>query len=67
MNSSGLPAAAWKLVPMGFTTATTIAEQRGDIVQITTGCKELDSILEGKLSATNISKPSYPHIGLTGT
>ena len=33
---------------MGFTTATTIAEQRGDIVQITTGCKELDSILEGK-------------------
>lgn len=43
--------AAWKLVPMGFTTATTIAEQRGDIVQITTGCKELDSILEGVLLA----------------
>lgn len=39
--------AAWKLVPMGFTTATIVAEQRGDIIQITTGCKELDTILEG--------------------
>lgn len=39
--------AAWKLVPMGFTTASIVAEQRGDIIQITTGCKELDSILEG--------------------
>jgi hypothetical protein len=32
---------------MGFTTASIVAEQRGDIIQITTGCKELDSILEG--------------------
>lgn len=39
--------AAWKLVPMGFTTATIVAEQRGDIIQITTGCKDLDTILEG--------------------
>lgn len=39
--------AAWKVVPMGFTTASVIAEQRGDIVQITTGCKEFDTVLEG--------------------
>ena len=32
---------------MGFTTAAVVAHQRGDIIQITTGCKELDSILEG--------------------
>ena len=32
---------------MGFTTAAVVAEQRGDIIQVTTGCKELDSILEG--------------------
>jgi hypothetical protein len=56
---SGL-GAAWKLVPMGFTTATTIAEQRGDIIQITTGCKELDTILEGSPSAptTGTSLPN---------
>lgn len=32
---------------MGFTTAAVIQEQRGDVIQITTGCKELDAILEG--------------------
>ena len=40
-------AAAWKVIPMGFTTATMIAEQRQDMIQVCTGCKELDSILEG--------------------
>ncbi|KAI8463444.1 MAG: hypothetical protein J3K34DRAFT_146910 [Monoraphidium minutum] len=38
---------AWKIVPMGFTTASIVAEQRGEIIQITTGCKELDNILDG--------------------
>ncbi len=32
---------------MGFTTAAVVQEQRGDVIQITTGCKELDNILEG--------------------
>jgi hypothetical protein len=32
---------------MGFTTASIVAEQRAEIIQVTTGCKELDSILEG--------------------
>lgn len=36
---------------MGFTTATVVAEQRGDIVQITTGCKEFDTVLEGAARA----------------
>ena len=38
---------------MGFTTAAVVAEQRGDIIQITTGCKEFDTILEG--IAQNVS------------
>ena len=40
-------AKAAKLVPMGFTMASVVAEQRGEIIMISTGCKELDSILEG--------------------
>lgn len=39
--------AAFKMIPMGFTTATVIQQQRGEIIQITTGSKELDTILEG--------------------
>ena len=35
---------------MGFTTAMTIAQQRADVIQISTGCKELDNILEGEHS-----------------
>jgi DNA repair protein RAD51 len=42
-----LQEAAFKLVPMGFTTASVVAEQRAEMIQITTGCKELDAILEG--------------------
>ncbi|KAK9810149.1 hypothetical protein WJX72_005647 [[Myrmecia] bisecta] len=45
---------AWKVVPMGFTTATVVAEQRGEIIQITTGCKELDSVLEGGFETGSI-------------
>lgn len=33
---------------MGFTTASIVAEQRNEIIQITTGCKELDTILDGE-------------------
>jgi hypothetical protein len=39
---------------MGFTTAAAIQEQRESVIQITTGCKELDSILEG--TSTDNSK-----------
>ena len=36
---------------MGFTTASIVAEQRGEIIQICTGSKELDLILEGAAHA----------------
>jgi DNA repair protein RAD51 len=32
---------------MGFTTATELHRQRQDIIQVTTGSKELDKLLEG--------------------
>eukprot|EP00798_Chlamydomonas_sp_ICE-L_P027067 gene27069-2300_t len=51
-----LQCAAWKIVPMGFTTATVVAEQRGEIVQVTTGCKELDSILDGGIETGSITE-----------
>ncbi|KAK9810888.1 hypothetical protein WJX73_005457 [Symbiochloris irregularis] len=47
---------AWKLIPMGFTTATMIAEQRQDMIQIGTGCKELDNILEGGMETGSITE-----------
>ena len=34
---------------MGFTTATMIAEQRQDMIQVSTGCKEFDEVLAGEV------------------
>uniref|UniRef100_H3BBZ5 DNA repair protein RAD51 homolog n=1 Tax=Latimeria chalumnae TaxID=7897 RepID=H3BBZ5_LATCH len=39
-------AEAAKLVPMGFTTATEFHQRRAEIIQITTGSKELDKLLQ---------------------
>ncbi|XP_077365957.1 DNA repair protein RAD51 homolog 1 isoform X3 [Festucalex cinctus] len=36
-----------KLVPMGFTTATEFHQRRAEIIQISTGSKELDKLLHG--------------------
>ena len=47
---------AWKLCPMGFTTASIVAEQRSDLVTVTTGSKELDSILDGGLETGSITE-----------
>lgn len=44
-----LQAEAAKLVPMGFTTATEFHQKRSEIIQITTGSKELDKLLQGLL------------------
>lgn len=41
---------------MGFTTASIVAEQRGELIQITTGCKELDTILEGGVETGSITE-----------
>ena len=37
-----------KLVPLGFTTATEFHQKRSEIIQISTGSKELDKLLQGK-------------------
>ena len=39
---------AAKLVPMGFTTASEFHLRRTEIIQVTTGSKELDKLLNGK-------------------
>ena len=36
-----------KIVPMGFTTATEFHQKRSDLLQVTTGSKELDKLLQG--------------------
>ena len=47
---------AWKLVPMGFTTATVIAQQRAEVILVTTGSKDLDTILEGGIETGSITE-----------
>lgn len=49
-------AASANLVPMGFTTATEVHQTRKDMVQITTGCKELDKLLEGGFETGSITE-----------
>ena len=38
---------ASKLVPLGFTSASQLHAQRLEIIQITSGSRELDKVLEG--------------------
>eukprot|EP00941_MAST-03F_sp_MAST-3F-sp1_P004084 g4084.t1 len=48
--------AASKLVPMGFTTATEYAVERQSLVKLTSGCKELDEILQGGIETGSITE-----------
>ncbi|KAI4344666.1 hypothetical protein L6164_011865 [Bauhinia variegata] len=48
--------AASKLVSLGFTSARQIHEQRLEIIQITTGSRELDKILEGGIETGSITE-----------
>ncbi|KAJ1418766.1 Rad51/DMC1/RadA [Sesbania bispinosa] len=48
--------AASKLVPMGFTSASELHAQREAIIQITTGSRELDKILEGGIETGSITE-----------
>ena len=41
---------ASKHVPMGFTTATEFHQRRSELIQLTTGSKELDKLLQGNYS-----------------
>ncbi|VDO98244.1 unnamed protein product [Soboliphyme baturini] len=49
-------AEASKLVPMGFTTATDFHQKRSEIIQITTGSKELDKLLQGGIETGSITE-----------
>uniref|UniRef100_A0A1B6CDI5 DNA repair protein RAD51 homolog n=1 Tax=Clastoptera arizonana TaxID=38151 RepID=A0A1B6CDI5_9HEMI len=47
---------ASKLVPMGFTTATEFHQKRSEIIQLTTGSKELDRLLGGGIETGSITE-----------
>jgi DNA repair protein RAD51 len=47
---------ASKLVPIGFTSARQMHEQRAELIQINTGAKELDKILEGGIETGSITE-----------
>lgn len=72
-------AEAAKLVPMGFTTATEFHQRRAEIIQISTGSKELDKLLQGRCSSdihviaivtadvVNVQGVCRPRIGFFGS
>ena len=47
---------AAKLVPMGFTTATEFHQRRSEMIQLTTGSKELDKLLGGGVETGSITE-----------
>ena len=47
---------AYKLVPMGFTTAYDVHEQRSETIRLTTGSKEFDKLLQGGVEAGSITE-----------
>ncbi|KAI0221380.1 DNA repair protein RAD51-like [Lamellibrachia satsuma] len=51
-----ITAEAQKLIPMGFTTATEFHQKRSEIIQVTTGSKELDKLLQGGIETGSITE-----------
>uniref|UniRef100_A0A0E0BSZ4 DNA repair protein RAD51 homolog n=1 Tax=Oryza glumipatula TaxID=40148 RepID=A0A0E0BSZ4_9ORYZ len=47
---------ASKLVPLGFTSASQLHAQRLEIIQVTTGSRELDKILDGGIETGSITE-----------
>lgn len=47
---------AVKLVPMGFTTATEMHQRRSELISITTGSKQLDTLLAGGVETGSITE-----------
>jgi DNA repair protein RAD51 len=47
---------ASKLIPMGFTTAAEYHKQRSEIIHLTSGCKELDKLLDGGIETGSITE-----------
>lgn len=48
--------AAHKMVPMGFTTAAECHQTRGELIQLSTGSKQLDALLEGGIETGSITE-----------
>lgn len=51
-----LQAEASKMVPLGFTSATIFHLKRSEIIQLTTGSKELDRLLGGGIETGSITE-----------
>jgi len=51
-----IQAEGFKLVPTGFTTATEMHLKRSQLIQITTGSKELDKLLNGGIETGSITE-----------
>ncbi|KAL2887731.1 DNA repair protein rhp51 [Ceratocystis lukuohia] len=49
-------AEASKLVPMGFTTATEMHQRRSELISITTGSKNLDTMLAGGIETGSVTE-----------
>lgn len=49
-------AEASKLVPMGFTTATEMHQRRAELISITTGSKNLDTLLAGGIETGSVTE-----------
>ncbi|VDD76134.1 unnamed protein product [Mesocestoides corti] len=56
MKADKILEAAKKLVPFGFTTATEFHQKRSEIIQLTTGSKELDKLLQGGIETGSITE-----------
>jgi len=56
VKADKLLAEASKIVPMGFTTAATISHNRSEMIQITTGAKSLDKLLDGGIETGSITE-----------
>lgn len=55
-KAAKLKETVYKLVPIGFTTATQHLLQRQDLITLTTGSKELDKLLEGGIETGSLTE-----------
>ncbi|KAG5185783.1 DNA repair and recombination protein Rad51A [Tribonema minus] len=53
---------AYKLVPIGFTTANQHLQQRQDLITLTTGSKELDKLLAGGIETGSLTELHRRHL-----
>merc|ERR1712025_1037575 len=56
MGADKIMAEGQKLVPTGFTTATEMHMRRAQIIQVSTGSKELDKLLQGGIETGSITE-----------